>query len=246
MTVRRSNATCLDPIASQSNHTRSLPRRIANFSKLGFYLLLALITFLGICLFTPARLLFDQEALTLILHQAGPWASLLFVLGFALATSFGFPGNVTTVVGGAVFGLFWGTIWSTIGATLGAVGAFWLARYALHDWVEGQFGHYRMLQTLKQAISYNPLKFVLAVRFSPISPFSLVNFLFGLTSIDLKTYTFGTLIGIIPLSFAYAWLGVSGHQALQGGDRFPLFLALGLLSLLALLPLWMKKSSNNI
>jgi uncharacterized membrane protein YdjX (TVP38/TMEM64 family) len=206
-----------------------------------FWLILALASFLAVCLFTPARLLFDEATLTRLLHQAGPWSVCLFVLGFALATSLGFPGNITTVAGGAVFGLFWGTVWSTIGATLGAVGAFWLARYALHDWVERQFGHYRMLQSLKQAIAYNPFIFILAVRFTPLSPFSLVNFLFGLTTVDLKTYTIGTFIGIIPCSLAYAWLGVSGHEALQGGDRLPFFLALGFLTLLSFLPLWMKK-----
>ncbi len=71
----------------------------------------------------------------------------------------------------------------------------------------------------------------------PPFPFSLVNFLFGLTPIDLKTYVVGTFVGIIPLSAAYAWLGVTGNQVLHGGDRLPLFLALGLLTLLSLLPI---------
>lgn len=186
-------------------------------------------------------MLFDQMALTAYLQESGAAASLVFVLIFAVATVLGFPGNVLTIAGGAVFGLFWGTLWSLLGATLGAVGAFWLARFLLHDWADRMFGHHRLLQRLKTAIVHQPLSFVIAVRFTPLSPFSLVNFLFGLTPVDLKTYTLGTFLGIIPLTTAYSWLGDSGQQAFQGGDRRPLLLALGLLTILSLLPMLKKK-----
>lgn len=210
--------------------------------KTGFWIALALLALVAICLFTPARLLFDQVALVMQLHKLGPIAALIFVSLFTVATSLGFPGNVMTIAGGAVFGLFWGTVWSAIGATLGAVGAFWLARYLLHGWAERRFGHHPLLQRLQRAIAHNPLSFVLAVRFTPISPFSLVNFLFGLTPIDLKTYTVGTFLGILPLTVAYTWLGVAGQTALQGGDRLPFFLALGALAVLALLPILTRRT----
>jgi len=184
---------------------------------------------------------FDYDSLALYLTHSGMWATFLFVGGFAIATSFGFPGNVMTIVGGAVFGLAWGTLWSLIGATLGAIGAFWLARYLLHGWAERHFGQHPMLLRLKRMIAHNPMNFVLAVRLTPISPFSLVNFLFGLTPLDLKTYTVGTFLGITPLTVAYAWLGASGKTALNGGDRLSLMLALGFLAVLSVLPLLMPK-----
>ena len=82
-----------------------------------------------------------------------------------------------------------------------------------------KFNKQGKLAQFQIAILKQPLKFVLVIRLAPISPFNIVNFLFGLTSIHWLSYTLGTFIGIIPGTFAYTWLGVSGIQALSGSDR---------------------------
>ena len=209
------------------------------------WFLLAVLVAVGVCLYSPAKLLFDQTFLTAEFKQLGISAPVCFVLLFTVALALGLPGNVLAVVGGSVFGLTWGTIWSLIGSTFGAVAAFWVARYLVHDWVTRYLGHHRLLQRLNQAIAHYPLTIVLATRFTPLSPFSLVNFLFGLTPIDLKTYAVGTFLGLIPLTFAYSWLGVSGYAAFQGGDHVSLYLALAFLTLLSVLPILMRRPSRS-
>ncbi|MBW4693278.1 MAG: TVP38/TMEM64 family protein [Lyngbya sp. HA4199-MV5] len=209
--------------------------------KTALWITLATFGLVVICLYTPVNLLFNQAFLVMELDDLGDYAALIFVLSFTIATTFGFPGNVATVAGGAVFGLYWGTLWSLLGATLGAVGAFLLARYFLHGWATRQFGQQALLQRINRAIAHKPMNFLLAVRFTPLSPFSLVNFLFGLTPIDLKTYTIGTFVGIIPLTIAYTWLGVTGKQAFNGGDHLPFLFALGILTVLSVMPLLMKQ-----
>jgi uncharacterized membrane protein YdjX (TVP38/TMEM64 family) len=198
------------------------------------------IAFLGLCLLcclTPLRSLFDHVFLVQQLQKLGHWAVCLFLLAYILATVLGVPGTVLTIAAGTVFGLFWGTFWSVIGATLGAIGAFWVARYLLRDWAECRFSDHKALARFNAAVMQTPLAFVLAVRFAPICPFNLVNFLFGLTPISSVDYAVGTFFGIIPGTLAYTWLGVAGKIALRGGDRFPFFLALGFLALLSFLPM---------
>jgi uncharacterized membrane protein YdjX (TVP38/TMEM64 family) len=82
---------------------------------------------------------------------------------------------------------------------------------------------------------------VLTLRFTPISPFNLVNFLFGLTPIELKPYVTGTFFGIIPGTLAYTWLGASGARALRGDGVIQLVLALSLLAILSAMPIWAKR-----
>ncbi|NET56038.1 MAG: TVP38/TMEM64 family protein [Symploca sp. SIO2E6] len=195
-----------------------------------------------VCLLGPLQALFNRDLLVNRLAELGPWAVGLFILVYTIATVLGVPGTILTIAGGGVFGLFWGTFWSVVGATVGAIGAFLLARYLLRDLVKSRLGYHKAYFSFHQAVLHKPLTFVLAVRFAPISPFNVVNFLFGLTSIDLRNYATGTFLGIIPGTLAYTWLGVTGEEALQGGDRLPFFLALGMLTLLSLLPICLKRN----
>ncbi|MGF1478306.1 MAG: TVP38/TMEM64 family protein [Cyanophyceae cyanobacterium] len=206
-----------------------------------FWSAIALFTFALLLTVGPLKVLFNQDFLVEQLDMFACCAAILFILIYTVITVAGVPGTILTIAGGVVFGLAWGTLWSVLGATLGAMGAFWTARYLLHDWIEKRFGQQPMLIKFKQAVRRYPFSFVLAVRFVPITPFNAINFAFGLTPIHWLPYSFATLIGIIPGTFAYTWLGVSGSAAIQGGDRLPFFLALGLLVLLSVLPIYVKK-----
>lgn len=190
-------------------------------------------------------ILLDHQELTVMIQSAGDWQIAVFIAAHALAAALGLPGTILVVLGGALYGLLWGTLWSIIGATLGAVVAFWLARYLLHDCVERRFGQHPrfkgMFQRLDHMIQTQALFCVLAIRFAPVSPFSVVNFLFGLTKISVTPYALGTLIGIIPGTMAYTWLGVTGIDAVRGGDWWPVAICLSLLTLLSVVPIFAQK-----
>ncbi len=193
--------------------------------------------------------IFDRNALIQFFSEAGDRTTSvrsvgLFLLAHIAANAVGIPGTVLVIVGGAVYGLWWGAVWSVIGATLGAVAAFWLARYLLYDWFERRFHHRPLLKKLNSAICDKSLGCVLTVRFSPISPFNVVNFAFGLTPVPVADYAAGTLIGIIPGTLAYTWLGVTGAEALSGGKLLPLICCLVLLMLLSAIPLIVHRAQT--
>lgn len=188
----------------------------------------------------PFNALLNYSILLHHLEQLGSWAVFLFVLAHIVAAVLSLPGTVLVVAGGAVFGLLWGTVWSVIGATLGAIASFLMARYLLRDWVMRRFQNYPMADWFQYLSDRQALSCVIAIRFTPISPFCIVNFLLGLTPLPLKPYALGTLVGIIPGTIAYTWLGVTGEIALQSGSIGPFMIALTVLALLALLPLFLK------
>ena len=210
-----------------------------------FWLAIATLVTIPFCCLSPLKLLFDSNALTHHFTGLGQWSAGIFIGVYAIATLLGIPGTLLTIAGGAVFGLLWGTLCSLIGATLGAIGAFCTARYCLRNWSQQRFGQHKSLTRFNQAVTRKPLLFVLAIRFAPISPFNVVNFLFGLTPIDLKPYALGTFFGIIPGTLAYTWLGVTGEQALHGGNHLPFFLALSFLTALSLLPILSQRKRVN-
>lgn len=161
----------------------------------------------------------------------------LFLAAHIIANAVGIPGTVFVVVGGAVYGLWWGTLWSVIGATLGAIAAFWLARYLFHDWFEAKFKHNQFVQKMSRTLCRKGLSCILTIRFSPVSPFNVVNFALGLTPVSVKDYAVGTFIGIVPGTLIYTWLGVTGAEALSGGRVVPLLCCLIVLTLLSAIPL---------
>ncbi|MGK7888687.1 MAG: TVP38/TMEM64 family protein [Leptolyngbyaceae cyanobacterium] len=187
------------------------------------------------------RSLLDRGIWVQMFDYHPTWGVILFLIAHTMAAVIGVPGTFLVVIGGVVFGLVWGTIWSVVGATLGAIAAFCLARYCLRHWVERRWSHHKIFQTLDKLLHQSELNCVLAIRFAPISPFSVVNFLFGLTRVPLRTYVVGTSVGIIPGTLAYTWLGVAGHEAWSGHGLMPLILALGGLALLSVIPVVLKR-----
>ncbi len=183
---------------------------------------------------------------TTIIQSLEQWndGAIVIFLGLYLGlTLIGIPAIPLTVAGGAVFGLFWGTTLSIIGATIGAIATFSLTRSYLKNWVQKRFGHHRSLIRFNRVATQKPLKFVLFVRLVPVVPFNLSNFLCGLTPIGYQPYILGTFLGIIPGTFTYTWLGVTGKQALEQGDHLSIGLSLIIGLMLCLLPLLKRHQS---
>ncbi len=180
----------------------------------------------------------DMNTTTIVaqMKQWGHWAILGFLGLYLGLTLVGIPAIPITVAGGVCFGIVWGTLLSVFGATVGAIAAFGLTRSYLRNWVQKKLAHHHALIRFNRAAINNPLKFVLFVRLAPVFPFNLSNFLFGLTPIGYKPYIIGTFFGIIPGTLAYTWLGVTGKQAIEKGDRVSIFLSLIVGIMLCLLP----------
>lgn len=154
-----------------------------------------------------------------ILHSAmikekilmfGMLAPVVYMLVYAVATVMFVPGAPLTIAGGALFGSVFGTLYTVIGATVGAVLAFLLARYFGRGFVGALEGEkWKKLAEYDKKIEENGLGVVLFFRLAPVFPFNGLNFALGLTKVTFKDYFWGTLVGIIPGTFAYVYLGDS-------------------------------------
>lgn len=190
-----------------------------------------------LCIYTPLRTVFDPFLFKDFIQQYEGYVEILFIGIYTVLTVVGVPGTVLTVVGGCLFGIWYGTIISIISATLGALFAFWAARYLFRDLAQRRFSKSKRLTNFQTAVLKQPFSFVLTTRLIPISPYNLVNYLFGLTSINWFDYTLGTFIGVIPGSFAYTWIGKSGEMVMEGGNRLSFFGALTFLTVLSVVPI---------
>jgi uncharacterized membrane protein YdjX (TVP38/TMEM64 family) len=140
----------------------------------------------------------------------GAWAPLLFAAFYALATLSPLPKSVFTLAAGAVFGLTGGLLVVLAGALVGAVLAFHLARALGRDGVHRLTGV--RADRFDDHLARRGFLTVLVARLIPVVPFTVVNYLAGLTAIRVRVFVVATAIGILPATTAYVALGAYSSQ----------------------------------
>src|SRR5207302_6285236 len=104
-----------------------------------------------------------------------------------------------------------------IGATLGATAAFLVGRYLARDWVAHRIEANQKFKAIDQAVGREGGKIVLLTRLSPIFPFNLLNYAFGVTQVTLRSYFLASAVGMIPGTILYVYIGsVAGMVAAEG------------------------------
>ena len=223
---------------------------MSNFAKRLILLAGIIIVFLALWFFTPLGKLVDFKALfdnrdSLLEAVNANYlpAVLIFMAVYILATAFSLPGaTVLTLLGGFFFGPWLATVYVNISATGGAFFIFLAARYFLGEGIQRKYAD--RLAKFNGEIDRNGPNYMLTLRLIPIFPFFLVNLFAGMTTIRPRQFLWTTALGIIPGSFAYAWLGHAGATIGEGAP-WQLFVALGLLAAMSLIPVLMRKLKKD-
>ena len=153
----------------------------------------------------------------------GPWGPVIFVALYVVATVFFVPGSVLTLGAGAVFGVVLGSVCVSISATLGATAAFLVGRYLARDAIARKIEKNEKFATIDRAVAREGWKIVLLTRLSPVFPFTLLNYAFGLTQVRLSHYVLASWLGMIPGTVMYVYLGSlieagAGHRQRTIGE----------------------------
>ena len=162
-------------------------------------------------------------------------APLLFALFFIVMTLLFFPGSLLSLMGGALFGPLWGSLYNQLSAIVGASVTFLVARYIAADWLEQKLAG--RVKVFKEGVEAKGWRFVLLVRILPGIPFSVLNYVLGLTRIRLLHFVTVTFLCILPRVIAYSFAGYTGRRALAGEEiQPPMLLILVLLIVIVLVP----------
>lgn len=129
-----------------------------------------------------------------------------YVVIYNLATVLLLPGALLTLSGGAIYGVVWGSVYATVAALLGATLAFAIGRYWAKGAVCRRLRRHRHFQILDAAVMQSGAKLVFLTRLSPLLPFNLLNYAYGVTRVSLPHYLIGSL-GMLPGTVLYVYLG---------------------------------------
>jgi pyruvate/2-oxoglutarate dehydrogenase complex dihydrolipoamide dehydrogenase (E3) component/uncharacterized membrane protein YdjX (TVP38/TMEM64 family) len=162
--------------------------------------------------FLPVRQWFMHfESYVQSLGAIGP---LVVVLLYILCTVLFIPGSAITIGAGTLFGLKTGFLVVVLGANLGALSAFLLARTFLRNKVAAWAAAHSKFYSLDRAIGNQGFKMVLLTRLSPVFPFVLLNYFLGLTAVSIGAYALANLIGMLPATFLFVYIGAAARDAI--------------------------------
>ena len=131
------------------------------------------------------------------------------------------PGIVLTLGAGFLFGLGWGIVVVSAASTTAAALAFLIARYFARDSVEKIARKNAKFAAIDRAIGKEGWKVVALLRLSPLVPFSLSNYLYGLTSVRFGAYVATSWVAMLPATVLYVYLGAAGRTIGQKTERSP-------------------------
>ncbi|MCH1503174.1 TVP38/TMEM64 family protein [Verrucomicrobiales bacterium] len=173
-----------------------------------------------------------QSALDWV-EALGPWGPVAFIILYALAVVFFFPASVMTLAAGTGFGVVLGCVYVSIASTLGATLAFLVGRHGARKTIQKRIDGNKTFTAIDSAVADEGWKVVGLTRLSPIFPFTLLNYAYGVTKVKFSHYVLASWIGMMPGTILYVYVGSLGKAAASSSGKTPLewtFYGLGLLA----------------
>src|SRR5207248_154182 len=140
------------------------------------------------------------------IRDIGWWGPLVFAVCYGVVALV-IPGSLLTLGAGFAFGVVLGTTVVSAGSVTTAAIAFGLGRTLARGWVEAKVAGSPKFRAIDQAVAENGFKIVLLTRLSPVFPFTLLNYAFGLTKVRFRDYLVASWVGMLPGTVLYVYLG---------------------------------------
>ena len=184
--------------------------------------------------------------------QMGLAGIFIFIVVYATATVLLVPGAILTIGAGFAFGLWKGFLAVCAGSTLGAALAFLVARFIARDKVETIAKGNEKFRNIDNAIGKQGAKLVFLLRLSPVIPFNLSNYFYGLTAVKFWPYVLASWIGMMPGTFLYVYIGTAGKaavsaaggEAVKQGWQYWTFMSIGLVATIVV-TIWVTKIARD-
>jgi len=145
----------------------------------------------------------------------GAWSAIWYPVLYACCNVLLLPGGLLSIGGGFFFGLWWGFFIILVGNVTGAAISFFLSRWIGRRWLRRKLLRNATLEALEPAVEREGWKIILLSQLHPLFPTSLLNYLYGLTTIRFRTCILWVAIGQAPGLFLYAYVGTLGQLGLN-------------------------------
>ncbi len=149
---------------------------------------------------------FFENVLDFIAYLDSGLGIFYFVVIYILIVLLIFPASWLSIAAGYLYGIYLGSLIVFFSAFIGASISFFISKRFFSKKVLAMINKFPKLSLLENIIQRGGLKLIILTRLSPLFPFSILNYFYGLNKITYKDFSI-SLICIVPGTFLYCSIG---------------------------------------
>ncbi|MBF9197603.1 TVP38/TMEM64 family protein [Microvirga terrestris] len=186
------------------------------------------------------------------LHHFSRWAQglgttgvVIVSIGYVVCTLLLVPGVALTLAVAVAYG-WWALTICFLGGMTAALISFLVSRYLAREGVKRFLDRHPTMKAVDTVAYEESFKTIVLARLTPVTPFAVENYAFGVTGVRLGSFLLATAIGIVPGTIQNVWIGVIGRTAAEGGAGVMnwILLAVGLMATIVL-TVWMTRQAKS-
>jgi len=144
--------------------------------------------------------------LNFLFYLDSGWGIVTFVFFYIVSVLLILPASWLSLLAGFLYGPYFGSIVVFLSAFIGASISFFLAKEYFVKKIVTIISRFPKIKLLEKIINKGGLKLIILTRLSPLFPFSILNYFYGLNKVSYKDFSIGLLF-IIPGTYLYCALG---------------------------------------
>tara|TARA_B100000212_G_scaffold160639_1_gene120758 strand:- start:236 stop:832 length:597 start_codon:yes stop_codon:yes gene_type:complete len=149
---------------------------------------------------------FFENILDYIIYLDSGLGIFFFIVIYIFIVLLILPASWLSLAAGYLYGTYLGSIIVFISAFVGATISFFIAKRFFSKKLLVMINKFPKLSLLENILQRGGLKLIILTRLSPLFPFSILNYFYGLNNINYKDFSI-SLICIIPGTFLYCSVG---------------------------------------
>jgi uncharacterized membrane protein YdjX (TVP38/TMEM64 family) len=151
----------------------------------------------------------------------GIMGAIAFMVVYFVATLLFFPGFLLNMAGGFIYGAIAGSLLIMPANALAGLAAFHIARSVARErfarWAERR----PRFAAVDRAVRLAGFRVVLLLRLANVFPFNSLNYVLGLTAVTVRDYIAASVLGMLPITFYFAYVGSLAKNAGELTDAGP-------------------------
>lgn len=183
----------------------------------------AAIVVVGLCVLAWKFLLTKETVIEGIkyIQSFGALSMLVFLLAYVLLVSMSFPSSFFNISAGIIFSFTPALGIALVAGCSASVFTFLISRYLIREPVLKKISNTEKGQQILDMAEEHGASLIIMARLNPFVPAVVKNYGFAVTKVPLPTYIWATLVGQLPLTSIYVYMGWVGGHAMLGEDTKP-------------------------